>query len=369
MVFKVLFPMTSKGRISAKFIILILIGLVSFIVPIGIFLNHNQGNCNNKNYTLPKYVSFKDFDLGFDVSSVVINNSNKTVVGAGNSSEIYILDLDGKKDYPTLQTEFNGFRSLALNEEVGHLVAGTLDGSVVLWQSDKSSKNGWSKDYIIFPEKQSEKISSIAISRSGKLIGASSNNTILIWEHSESGNKWELSYRIFSGHSGRQVFDLVFGNDDQTLFTVGNDKHLKNWNLDTQYIMNNGDEISSYNNFLTINSLIFRADTNELIFGTNNGQIKAWNVKYKPERADEFIGEHHSQPVNTLAISEEGKLLVSGSNDNTIKLWDLCSQKSFQTLPEHKGWVRSVDISSDKIHIVSGSLDNKIIIWTRKKEE
>ncbi|NET28407.1 WD40 repeat domain-containing protein [Okeania sp. SIO1I7] len=368
MVFKVLFPMTSKGRISAKFIILILIGLVSFIVPIGIFLNHNQGNCNNKNYTLPKYVSFKDFDLGFDVSSVVINNSNKTVVGAGNSSEIYILDLDGKKDYPTLQTEFNGFRSLALNEEVGHLVAGTLDGSVVLWQSDKSSKNGWSKDYIIFPERQRKYISSIAISRSGKLIGASSDDTIFIWENSENGNKWELRYRIFSGHSGRQVFDLVFGNDDKTLFTVGNDNHTKIWKLDTQDTMKNGDQKDLNNNSLPINSLVFRADHNELVLGTNNGKITVWNVKEKPERAEEFIGKHNSQPVNTLAISEEGKLLVSGSNDNTIKLWNLCTKESFKTLSEHKNWVRSVDISSNQIYIVSGSLDNKIIIWKREKE-
>ncbi|NES64495.1 MAG: WD40 repeat domain-containing protein [Okeania sp. SIO2D1] len=343
--------------------------MVVIIVPISIWTYFdNLEKCNNQNYTLPKYASFKGFDLGFKVSSVVINNSNKTVVGAGNSDEIYILDLDGKKDYPTLQTKLNGFRSLALNEEVGYLVGGTTDGSVALWQSDQSSKNGWSKDYIVFPEKQRKYISSVAISRSGKLIAASSDDTIFIWENSENGNKWELRYRIFSGHSGSQVFDLVFGNDDQTLFTVGNDRLIKIWNLDTQYTMNNGDEISSYNNFLTINSVIFRANTNELILGTNNGKIKVWNTQKQPEIAEEFIGEHNSQPVNALAISEEGKLLVSGSNDDQIKLWDLCTKRSFKTLSKHTEWVRSVDISSDKIYIVSGSLDQKIIIWKREKE-
>ena len=83
--------------------IFILICLVFIIVPISICIYFiNPEKCNNQNYTLPKYVSFKDSDLGFDVSSVVINNSNQTVIGAGNSSEIYILDLDGEKDYPTL---------------------------------------------------------------------------------------------------------------------------------------------------------------------------------------------------------------------------------------------------------------------------
>ncbi|GFZ93109.1 WD40 repeat domain-containing protein [Okeania sp. KiyG1] len=355
-------------RLPPPGLIFILVLSVFIIVPIGIHFNSNLEKCNNQNYTPPKYVSFQDFDLGFDVSSVVINNLNKTVVGAGNSSEIYILDLGGKKDYPILQTEFKGFRSLDVNEEIGYLAGGTTDGSVVLWQSDKSSKNGWSEDYIIFPEKQSEKVSSIDISRSGKLIGASSNNTILIWEHSESGNGWKLRYRIFSGHSGREVFALVFGNDDQTLFTVGNDKLIKTWNLGTQNTMNNGDEVSSYKNSWPINSLVFRADNNELIFGTNNGQIKVWNTQEQPETAREFIGEHDSQPVNTLTISEEGKLLVSGSNDNQIKLWNLCSKKTFKTLSEHKGSVRSVDISSDQIHIVSGSLDRKIIIWKREEK-
>ena len=349
--------------------IFILICLVFIIVPISIWIYfNNPEKCNNQNYTLPKYVSFKDSDLGFDVSSVVINNSNQTVIGAGNSSEIYILDLDGEKDYPTLQTEFKGFRSLALNEEVGYLVGGALDGSVVLWQSDKSSKNGWSQDYIILPEKQSQYISSVAISRSGKLIGASSKDTILIWINSKSENKWKLRHKIFSGHSGRYIFDLVFGNNDQTLFTVGNDKRIKIWNLDTQDTIENRDEISSHKGSWSINSLVFRAERNELIFGTNNGQIKVWNVQDKPEKAEELIGEHDSQPVNALAISEEGKLLVSGSNDNTIKLWDLCSKESFKTLSKHKGWVRSVDISLDHIHIVSGSLDNKIIIWKRENE-
>ncbi|NEQ38471.1 MAG: WD40 repeat domain-containing protein [Okeania sp. SIO3I5] len=348
-------------------LIFILVILIFIVVPIRI-LNSNLEKCNHQNYTLPKYVYFKDFDFGFSLSSVVINNSNKTVIVAGNSSEIRILDLDGEKDYPPLQTEFNGFRSLALNEKVGYLVGGTLDGSVVLWQSDKSSKNGWSEDYIIFPQKQSQSISSVAISRSGKLIASSSDDTILIWRNSEGGNKWELRNKIFSGHSGRQVFDLVFGNDDQTLFTVGNDNLIKIWNLGAQGTMNNGNEVDSYNNYFPIISLVFRTDNNELIFGTNNGKIKAWNVQVKPEIADEFIREHDSQPVNTLAISEAEKLLVSGSNDNTIKLWDLCTKENFQTLSKHTEWVRSVDISLDKIYIVSGGLDKKIIIWKREKQ-
>lgn len=360
--------MISKRLIPPK-LIFILIFFVVLIVPISIWIYfNNPEKCNNQNSTPPKYFYFKDSDLGFDVSSVVINNSNKTVIGAGDSSEIYILDLDGKKDYPTLQTEFRGFRSLALNEEVGYLVGGTLDGTIVLWQSDKLLNNGWSQDYIIFPEKQSQYISSVAISRSGKLIAASSDDTIFIWENSENGNKWKLRHKIFSGHSGRQIFDLVFGNDDRTLFTVGNDKRIKIWNLDTQEIIKNRDEISSYTNNSSINSVVFRADDNELIFGTNDGKIKLLNPQLQPEIAEEFNGEHNSQPVNALAISEEGKLLVSGSNDDQIKLWDLCTKRSFKTLSKHTEWVRSVDISSDKIYIVSGSLDNKIIIWKRERE-
>ena len=60
--------------------IFILICLVFIIVPISIWIYfNNPEKCNNQNYTLPKYVSFKDSDLGFDVSSVVINNSNQIV--------------------------------------------------------------------------------------------------------------------------------------------------------------------------------------------------------------------------------------------------------------------------------------------------
>jgi len=220
----------------------------------------------------------------------------------------------------------------------------------------------------ILPEKQSQYISSVAISISGKLIGASSKDTILIWINSKSENKWKLRHKIFSGHSGRYIFDLVFGNNDQTLFTVGNDKRIKIWNLDTQDTIENREEIFSHKDSWSINSLVFRTEHNELIFGTNNGQIKVWNVQDKPEKAEELIGEPDSQPVNALAISEEGKLLVSASNDNTIKLWNLCLKESFKTFSKHKEWVRSVDISLDNIHIVSGSLDNKIIIWKRENE-
>jgi len=358
--------MTFNRRIPIFVYILI---FVLVLVSVPLILKYQQGKCSKNNILYAKYYKFIEANFGFEISSAIIDNHRRQIISGGTSPNIYFLDFEHNVKNPTLKTKFRGFRSLSLHEKKGYLVGGTLNGHVVLWQADQSSPNGWSQDYLVFNEKHNKYISSVAISRSGKLIGASSGNAVFVWGKDEGSNQWELLYKIFSGHSGRDIYDLVFGDDDQTLFTVGNDKRIKIWELGKKSTIKNRDEINSYNDSWPINSVVFISDENTIIYGTSNGQIKSWSTKNKPETEPYLVGKHRSQPVTSLATSPQKTLLVTGSNDHTIKIWDLCTKKELQELSEHSKWVRSVDISSDQMYIVSGGLDNKVIVWTNNSRQ
>jgi len=71
----------------------------------------------------------------------------------------------------------------------------------------------------------------------------------------------------------------------------------------------------------------------------------------------------HVHQVNSLAFSSDGTSLVSGSNDKDIKLWDVQTGGVIKTFSGHSSEVTSVSISSDCTMITSGSVDGTVYLW------
>ena len=114
------------------------------------------------------------------------------------------------------------------------------------------------------------------------------------------------------------------------------------------------------------NSVTISPDSQMLISGGKDGNIKLWNL-VTGELLDTLSG--HSSSVESVATSPDGQLLYSGSGDSTIKLWKLNTRELLHTFTGHTSSVSSVATSPDGKIIASGSYDKSIKLWdvtTRK---
>ncbi|MEW5959909.1 MAG: NB-ARC domain-containing protein, partial [Chloroflexota bacterium] len=109
-----------------------------------------------------------------------------------------------------------------------------------------------------------------------------------------------------------------------------------------------------------VNSVTFSPDGQLLAVGTEEGEIRLWQVA-TGQRAGLCRG--HANAVQSVAFSPDGRLLASGSKDQTVRLWDAYTGQCLNTLPGHTDWVRSVAFSPTGEILASGSDDQTVRLW------
>jgi len=350
-------------------LIVICIAVVSIIATPAIitFVNRRpnpNAACRETDRAFSEYALSQDISLSYRPLSIVIDDQTDTAIVGGRSPVIDFFHLTDENQFlPSLNTTFNDFHALALNQEAGYLVGGTSDGATVVWQRDSASETGWNANAVTLPGRLGSHISAVAISPTGKLISASSKDTIFVWQKKEGSDEWVRERDLYSAHSGNDVLDLAF-DKYENLFSVGNDSRIKVWATAGG---SSDDALSVYNAKDNVESIVLNTKTETIFAGLKNGFVEVWNANFQQnsEAASSLNVALHSQPVKSLALSGQENLLVSGSNDKTVTVWSLCTEEILQTFEEHSDWVSSVDVSLAGRTIVSTGIDNRLIVRSR----
>jgi centriolar protein POC1 len=76
----------------------------------------------------------------------------------------------------------------------------------------------------------------------------------------------------------------------------------------------------------------------------------------------------HSHWVKSAEFSADTRLIVSGSEDKQVKLWDITTKTLIKAFTDHSLPVNSVKFHPDGTCIAAGSLDKTIKIWDVRSE-
>lgn len=104
----------------------------------------------------------------------------------------------------------------------------------------------------------------------------------------------------------------------------------------------------------------FRSDGKLFALGNSAGNIQVFDSSSK-KLIRNLKG--HKGPVRKVKFSPNKINLFSISDDKTFKVWDIPSESEIKTVDAHDDYIRACAVSNNGKYFITGSYDHKIKIW------
>jgi WD40 repeat protein len=192
------------------------------------------------------------------------------------------------------------------------------------------------------------KVSSVAVSRDGKLIASASwDKTLKLWNAADG-----REVRSIAG-SEAPIYCVSISPDGRAIAGGGPEGIIRLWEVES------GHEKIKLDLGATVSAVAFSPNGKLLASGDYQNQIKFWDaVTGVP--VGEFSGKSR---ILSLAFSPDGRRIVSGSADAVVRVWDVERRQEFKTFSGHSAAVTSVAFKPDGQSVASGSADKTVRVW------
>ena len=212
-------------------------------------------------------------------------------------------------------------------------------------------QNGFAQDYVHYATLtgHTRNITNLAFSPDGQtLASASGDGTIRFWDVAtgQHRNTLDMGYFDIEG-------DFAF-SPDGNMFAVGSVIKISLWDVATGQLQKT---LAGHTTMIT--SVAFSPDGQTLASGSWGG-ILLWDVA--TGQLQKTLTEH-THDVLSVAFSPDGVLFASGSRDKTIRLWNAVTGESLKILTGHTDRVTDVVFSSDANTLASVSEDKIVRFW------
>jgi WD40 repeat protein len=303
--------------------------------------------------------------------------------------------------------------SLAFSQDGSRLVAGTWDGTALLWSltgtpasrplagkgpvhavalspDGQSIAVGHDREVQVWPANGGEPrtlsghtdvVRGLAFSPDGRLASTSVDRTARVWDLGQADPL------VLTGHTAAVVAVTFAGS---ALATASDDHTVRLWDLPGELLQAHSDSVYSVatnggivatggydrtvklwqdgrlRSVLTgpadaVNTVRFSPDGRTLLAAGADHRVHRWDISGTPVKLPDLAG--HADAVNALAISQDGSTIATAGTDRTIVLWDARTGASLGTLLGHSDTVEALAFSPDGSRLASGSGDFSARIW------
>lgn len=169
-------------------------------------------------------------------------------------------------------------------------------------------------------------------------------------------------YRFLEGHKDHITY--VTESHDGKIITASRDKTLKIWDPDTgqcQFTLNDHTGTVDHVIVLPDNRIVSASKSR------NDHILRIWNPMIFHTKASSYICQHmagHTNSITCLEMSDDDQcpMIFSGSYDNTIGIWDTRTLLCKHILIGHTGYICAIKNLS-KTQIVTSGDDKTLRIW------
>ena len=216
-------------------------------------------------------------------------------------------------------------------------------GDILLWRvSDGTMER-------ILPGRLNKWIWSVAYSPDGSIIAAGAEQSISIWQASDSAYARELI-----GHRG-PVHGVAFSPDGTALASGSYDYTVRFWSVSNGELVG---ILSEHGDIVT--DVAFSPNDLVVASASADSSVKLWRPM---DQAPVLTLENHSGRVNSVAFSPDGSIVASAGEDGNVRLWQTSNGRLLHDLTGDSGPIAGIAISPDGTILASAGRESAIGLW------
>jgi WD40 repeat protein len=232
------------------------------------------------------------------IQTLVLTADGLRAYSSGLDKQILAWNLATGEKLPFQINAENAVTSLLLAKQEQHLIAGTNDGQVKIWDSRSGDfMTSW-------------------FAHEGGVHGLAATDRLLVSAGEDGiGRLWDglngSGIRQFVGHSGR-VTRVAINPTGERVITAGVDRTVRIWETATGNLLH-----TLVGHERAVNCMILTPDGRSIITGSDDKTIKIWQLQ-NGRLINNLYG--HNTPVLSVAVG--GNTLVSGGYGE-MRIWEI----------------------------------------------
>jgi serine/threonine protein kinase len=247
--------------------------------------------------------------------------------------------------YGLLGTCDSAVRAVAFSPESTHLVTGSNDATVRLW--DVATGEMIILGYCEPGENGLAYVSSVSFAPDGSIASVSNDRMIRLWRTSAAGDD---NVRVLAV-CRRAPRSVAFSSNGKHLATGESDGAVHLWDVASGEPMLLGHCAGA------VGSIVFTPDGAYVLAESDDGTIRVWHHQGRGVSALKTF----DKDTRSIAVSPDGKLIVAACGDHRLRIADF-GAPSMSDLAVFEGGMRSIAFSPDNSRIAIGGEDKLVSI-------
>jgi WD40 repeat protein/energy-coupling factor transporter ATP-binding protein EcfA2 len=283
---------------------------------------------------------------GVAINSALFGPGDRTIVSCAADGSLGVWDSsNGAAVGSSSVTSKSPLVRLALSPDGESVVAGAIDGTVLLYHVDTKQ--------TIERHDQTAAINALAFDPTGaRVLSASEDGTAMIFDAASGSTEKTLPAKPGAPAALTGTFNPS-GNGIETTYADGS---VNFWTQD-------GDPVAvlrAHSGAAPVAD--YSSDGNLLATGGDDGKVFLWHASSQLERA----GASHKGVVESIEFDRGSGRMLTASQDGTAALWRIAGEPQLErVLPQSPGraWVVAAHFSSDGRRIVTAGGDT-VKVWS-----
>jgi WD40 repeat protein len=222
-------------------------------------------------------------------------DGRRVVAGSGDGT-VMVWDLDSGEQEGTSMEHASHVCGLAVTRDGTRIISGDVDGEIKVWDVESHELVKYWSHPGSYPR--------IALSPDDRLV-AVGDETVAFY--TVEGRQVNDAIQV-----GMSVFAMCFSPDGKKL-ACGTDDGIRVYDVDSGTLI-----LEGYEDWVCC--VLWSRDGSRHFSGSHNKTIRCWNSDTGEPIGHPWTG--HTGPILSLSLSPDGSILASASWDATVHFWD-----------------------------------------------